>query len=307
MMTHNVLAKYVRSPLLLFWRMGLEGHFKFLPDELYLRICFRIRLGYPLDLHAPRTFNEKIQWLKLHDQRPEYQQLVDKLAVRDYIQSRVGEQYLIPLLGIWDRAEDVDFSSLPNQFVLKCTHDSGSRVICQDKSELDQKVVRKKLARRLRRNYFWAGREWPYKNVTPRIIAEQYIANADGSPLVDYKFLCFNGEPKFIEAHFDRSSALRINTYDLDWNLLPYYAVDCPNDPVRAVPRPGRLDEILAFVKRIIPPCPHVRVDTYLPDNRIYFSEFTFYSGSGFYAFRPEQFDRIQGDLIVLPDPAQCP
>lgn len=306
MKTHK-LHKYLRNPLLLFWRLGLDGHFKFLPDELYLRICFRIKMGYSLNLESPRTFNEKIQWLKLHDRRPEYTRLVDKLEVRNYIQSRVGEEHLIPLLGVWDHADAIDFSALPDQFVLKCTHDSASAVICPDKSKLDEKAVRKNLARHLHRNYFWAGREWPYKNVTPRIMAEQYVSNADGTPLIDYKFFCFNGQPQTIEMHLDRSSALRINTYDPDWRFLPFSTVNYPNDPSRIAPRPDKLDEMLSFVKRIVPQCPFIRADIYVVGDRIYFGELTLYRSGGLEAFVPEQFDQILGDWIALPGPAQGP
>jgi len=290
----------MKNPALLFWRLGLDGHFKWVPDARYLRTCFRIKMGYSLDLESPRTFNEKLQWLKLYDRRPEYVGLVDKLGAREYVEARVGASHLIPLLGVWDGADAIDFSALPARFVLKCTHDSGSAVICRDRATFHEKRARAWLARRLRRNYFWAGREWPYLNIRPRIIAEAYMTDESETELKDYKFFCFHGEPKVIQVDFDRFTAHKRNLYDPEWNRMPL-AIEYPDDPERNITRPHNLDQVLSFVEAIAPSAPFVRVDLYLVRDRIYFGEFTFYHGEGLEHFRPAHFDAMFGSWIRLP------
>ncbi|NLB66627.1 MAG: glycosyl transferase [Lentisphaerae bacterium] len=297
------LIRYAKNPLLLFWRLGLDGHFKFIPDRRYLEICFRIKVGHRLNLEAPQTFNEKLQWLKLFDRRPEYTRLADKLAVRDYIQSRVGADHLIPLLGTWGSAADINFSTLPSQFVLKCTHDSGSVIICRDKSNLRENRVRARLANRLSKNYYWAGREWPYRNIPPRVIAEAYMTDESATELKDYKFHCFNGEPRVIQVDFDRFTAHRRNLYDLNWNRLPL-ALAYPDAPERVIPKPPNLEQALDLVRAIVPPAPTVRVDLYLTQDQIYFGEFTFFHEGGLGRFKPARYDAEFGSWIHLPPPS---
>ena len=193
---------------------------KIVPDKLYLKYKFYKKMKKQLNLDNPQTFNEKLQWLKLYDRNPEYTRMVDKYEVKKYVAEKIGEEYIIPTLGVWNKFEDIDFEELPNQFVLKCTHDSGGVVICKDKSTFDFNAANKKLTHCLKRNYFWKGREWPYKNIKPRIIAEQYIAE----DLVDYKFMCFSGEVKcsFICTNRFSTQGLHVTFFDREWNLLPF-------------------------------------------------------------------------------------
>ncbi len=294
-------AKYLRNPARIFFYLGLKGHFKFIPDESYVRICYRIQMGKRLELDPPRTFNEKLQWLKLHDRRPEQTRWVDKYEVRKFIAETAGEEHLFPLLGVWDRAEDVDWAALPERFVLKCTHDSGGTVICRDKRRFDVRAARRKLAAALKRNYYWAGREWAYKNVRPRIIAEPLMVDESGTELKDYKFFCFDGEPRLIQVDFDRFVDHKRNLYDLDWRYQPFRLM-YPTEPARAISKPVNLDEVLAFVRRITPKVPFMRTDLYLIGARIYFGEFTLHHGGGAENFTPASYDDLLGGWIRLPE-----
>ena len=295
------ILKYVRRPALVFFYLGLHGHFKFIPDELYVRICYRILMGKRLELDPPRTFNEKLQWLKLRCRRPEQTRWVDKYEVRKLIADQVGERHLFPLLGVWDRVEDVDWAGLPEQFVLKCTHDSNGTVICRDKSRFDERAARRKLAACLKRNYYWAGREWAYKDVPPRIIAEPLMVDESGTELKDYKFFCFDGEPRLIQVDFDRFRNHKRNLYDPEWRYQPFQIL-FPTDPGRVIPRPANLDDVLAFVRRITPKVPFMRTDLYLIGERIYFGEFTLHHGGGAEKFTPESYDMRLGEWIRLPE-----
>lgn len=201
--------------------MGLT---RWMSDEQFLKKEYFLQMGKPLNLNDPKTFNEKLQWLKIHNRKPEYTTMVDKYAVKQYVADRIGEQYIIPTLGVWEHFDDIDFDNLPKQFVLKCTHDSGGIVICRDKSKLDKKTAKKKLEYYLKRKYYYIHREWPYKNVKPRIIAEKYMTNGDGEDLNDYKLMCFNGKVKTTFVCSDRFSkdGLKVTFYDTDWRRMPF-------------------------------------------------------------------------------------
>lgn len=275
-------------------RLGLCDN---MPDEEYLKRQYKVVMGKELDLEHPKTFNEKLQWLKLHNRRPEYTMMVDKYSVKDYVAKNIGEQYIIPTIGIWDRFEDIDFEKLPKQFVLKTTHDSGGIVICKDKSQFDIKKARQKLNKSLGRNYYFWGREWPYKNVIPRIIAEQYIVNAETGDLPDYKVLCFNGEPKFIEVHNGRFIGNHTqDIYDENWNKTDISQVGMPKSEF-IMHKPTFLDEMLNLSRIIAKDIIHVRVDWYYVNKKLYFGEITFYDGSGYDAFN-DNYDEILGELI---------
>jgi hypothetical protein len=203
--------------------LSIWGHLYFIPDKLYLKVLFRLRIKEKLDLKSPKTFNEKIQWLKLYDRKPEYTQRVDKYEVRKYIADKTGEEYLIPLLGVWDRFEDIDFNNFPDQFVLKCTHDSGGVIICKNKNMFNIEEVKKKMRHFVRRNYYYGSKEWPYKDIKPRIIAEKYMVDESGTELKDYKIQCFNGEPKIIQVDFDRfTDNHKRNFYSANWEYQPF-------------------------------------------------------------------------------------
>lgn len=271
-----------------------------MPDKEYLEKKFYVTMGYPLDLNNPQTFNEKLQWLKLYDRKPEYTMMVDKYKVREYIKEKLGEEYLIPLLGVWDKAEDIDFDKLPNQFVLKCNHNSGlGMYICKDKSKLTQKeikVIRKNLTKGLQQDYYLTGREWPYKNVPRKIIAEKYMEDETGQ-LRDYKFYCFNGEPKIIMINSDREiGKTKADYFDMDFNWLDlkwgYEHADVkPLKPTNF----EKMKELAVVLSKNIP---ELRVDFYEVNNKIYFGELTFFDGSGFDKIEPKEWDKKIGDWI---------
>ena len=280
-----------------------------LSDEDCLKLYFRTYLGYKLDLNNPQTFNEKIQWLKLYDRNPEYTKLVDKYLVRDFVKEKIGGDYLIPLIGVWDRPEDIDFSSLPNKFVLKCNHNSGKGMyICHDKSQLDINQVMAGLREGLNEDYYMRCREWPYKNVNRKIVCEEYISDkndesgkGESNHLTDYKFMCFGGKVKceFICVDRFEKTGIRINFYDPEWNLLPFTR-HYPSTK-KEVPPPVNLKKMIELAEILSEGIPFVRVDFYESDGRIYFGEMTFYPGSGFEEFTPFRWDRTLGDWIELP------
>lgn len=292
------LITYLKNPFLIIPYLGFRGCFHWIPDELYLKILFRIKMGYKLDLKNPKTFNEKLQWLKLHDRNPLYTTLVDKYEVRQYIEDTIGKEYLIPLLGVWDRFEDIDFEQLPEQFVLKCTHDSGGIVICKDKSKLNLKKAKKKINTSLKKNFYWAFREWPYKNVKPRIIAEKYMVDESGTELKDYKIFCFDGKPKALFVATDRSiHETKFDFFDIDFNHLPFMQ-HYPNNTEREITKPKGLEKMLVLAEKLTQDFKHCRADFYDINGQVYFGELTFSHFSGFEHFKPKEWDYKFGDWI---------
>jgi hypothetical protein len=274
------------------------GIYNWMPDEMFLKMMYRLRIGKKLNIKEPRTFNEKLQWLKLNDRKPEYIQMVDKFGVYKYIADAIGEKHLIPLLGVYDSFEEIDFNVLPNQFILKCSHDSGSFLICKDKANFDFITAKNKLNKRLKRNLFWHGREWPYKGVKPKIICQKFLEDE----IFDYKFYCFNGEPKFLYvAQGDNTKGtLRMNFYDLKWRRCPFYRED--HEALLAeVVKPSNFEEMTQIAKRLCKGMIFVRVDLFYVDNQIYFGELTFSPGSGFTPFSPENYEKEIGSWITLP------
>lgn len=272
----------------------------FLPDKLYLSLRYKSVMHKKLNWKNPRTFNEKIQWLKLYERKPVYTIMVDKYEAKKYAAGRIGEEHIIPTLGVWNYADEIDFDALPDQFVLKCTHDSASVEICENKKDLDRSAVTKKLKRCLERNYYHAGREWPYKNVRPRIIAEEYMHDGSENGLKDYKFFCFNGEPKLIQVDYDRFSGHKRNMYDTEWNYLEMM-LEYPTDPKRNIPAPERLGDMLCMAGKLSGGTVFARVDLYSTGSQIYFGEITFYPGCGLEKFVPELWDMKLGDWVKLP------
>lgn len=273
------------------------------PAPAFLKRMYHICMGRELDLENPLTYTEKLQWLKLYDHRPEYATLVDKFAVKEYVAKKIGQEYVIPLLGVWDRAEDIDFDSLPEQFVLKTTHDSGSYVVCKDKSKLDIPAARKRMAKFLKRKYYNHNREWPYKNVPPRIIAEAYMEDRQFGELRDYKFFTFGGEPKvlYIAQGRGRGEPTVADFFDMDFNHLPF-TID--HDTAEVPPeKPRCFEEMKRLAAILSAGTPQLRVDFYEVDGRVYFGEMTFFHCSGMEAFHPEEWDRKFGDWVTLPEP----
>lgn len=271
---------------------------RFLSDRRHIKLTAYAR-NLDINLDNPKTYNDKLQWLKLHDRKPEYTTMVDKYAAKDYIASKIGSEHIIPTLGVWKKFKDIDFDSLPNQFVLKSTHDCGGLVICKDKSKLDKREAKEKIERCLKRNYFWNGREWPYKNVKPRIIAEKYMKDDKTDWLVDYKFFCFNGEPKFMYCSMDKADDPRTDFFDMDYNRLDMRMRD-PNSEIPP-PKPEKFEEMKALAKILCKDIPHVRVDFYQVNDRVYAGELTFYHMGGFTKIYPEKWMDILGDWIKLP------
>lgn len=274
------------------------GMYKGMSDEAYLKRTFKACFGYVPDLENPRTFNEKLQWLKIHDRKDIYTTMVDKYEAKKYVSHVIGEKYVIPTLGVWDHFDDIDFSKLPTSFVLKCTHDSGSVVLVRDKNHWDKEAAKKLLERGLSRNYYWSGREWPYKNVKPRILAEEMV---DMNP-VDYKWICLKGEPEVLCMCMDRQKGdLTFNYYDMNFNLLPFEWVH-PNIKTGGVKRPENFDEMKKLAQKLSKGIPEVRVDFYDINGQVYFGELTFYHQSGFAPFSPEGWDLKLGQLLDLTD-----
>ncbi|HKM02140.1 MAG TPA: ATP-grasp fold amidoligase family protein [Sedimentibacter sp.] len=299
MTAKDKIISYIKNPFLIIPFLGFRGFFHWIPDALWLKIVFRIKMGYKLDLNNPKTFNEKLQWLKLHDRNPLYTTLVDKYEVRKYITETIGEEYLIPLLGVWEHFDDIDFDKLPNQFVLKCTHDSGGLIICTDKSKLNIKAAKKKINSCLKRNYYWAFREWPYKNVKPRIIAEKYMVDESGTELKDYKIMCFGGEPKCSFVCSERfKSNLKVTIFDISWNRLPFTR-DYPASD-NEIQKPLQYAKMLEFSKILSKEIRFLRVDFYEINNQVYMGELTFYPGSGLESFNPKEWDYKFGKKMVL-------
>ncbi len=283
-------------------KLSTHGIFDFMRDESYLRLMFYARMGKKLDLKNPKTFNEKLQWLKLHDRKPIYTQMVDKFEAKNYVAERIGAKYIIPTLGVWNKFEDIDFESLPNQFVLKCTHDSGGLVICHNKADLNIKEAKNKINGSLKNSYYLHGREWPYKNVRPKIIAEQYLEDIKTGELRDYKFFTFDGVAKalFIASDRQGTEETKFDFFDMDFNHLNF-TNGHPNANTEPA-RPETFEEMISLAEKLSLGIPHLRIDFYEVNGKAYFGEITFSHWSGMTPFEPETWDKTFGDWIRLPE-----
>lgn len=305
-MNMNNLITYIKDPKVRFSFLASRGFYNNMPDEKYLKKKYKIMIGNELNLSNPQTFNEKIQWLKLYDRKPIYTTMVDKYKVKKYVSDIIGEEYIIPTIGVWDRFDDIDFDLLPNQFVLKCTHDSGGIVFVQDKKQLDIRAARIKLEKSLKRNYYYLGREWPYKNVKPRILAEKYMQEEQcmdhfsfNHSLKVYKFFTFDGEPYLIQViQDDKKIDESIDYFDIEWNLLDLRQ-NYPNSK-KHLSRPKHLNEMLNIVSKLGKGHPFLRIDLYDTNVGIFFSEFTFYSDDGMAKFIPTDWDYRLGQKIKI-------
>lgn len=282
--------------------LDAHGLLKWLPDRAYLKLLYRIKFKKRLDLNNPKTFNEKLQWLKLYNRKPEYVQMVDKYEVKQYVAERIGAEYVVPCYGVWDTFDEIPFDELPNQFVLKTTHDCGGVVICQDKRTMDKAGAKRKLEKHLKRNYYYGNREWPYKNVKPRIIAEQYLVDESETELKDYKFFSFDGTVKAMFVATDRYADTEtcFDFYDECFQHLPF-TNGHPNAKT-APSKPENYREMLQVAERLSQGFPHVRVDLYSTNGKIYFGELTFYHWSGMVPFEPDYWDETMGSWIKLPE-----
>ena len=264
-------------------------------DADYLKFLFKNKMGRTLNLDAPKTFNEKLQWLKLYDRKPVYTKMSDKYETRGIISKIIGDDYLVSLLGVWDKADDIDFESLPSQFVLKCNHDSGSAVFCRNKNNFDIINAREKLNECLGRNYYWHGREWAYKDIKPRIICEEYL----GDDPIDYKLMCFNGKVRCSFTCSDRKTGLKVTFYDASWKRMPFER-HYPSSKID-IPKPKRYDEMVVIAETLSEKIPFLRVDFYLVGERLILGELTFYPGNGHEEFTPDEYDYMLGEWLHLP------
>lgn len=291
----------IKSSILGMGRKTLRKLRPLFSDQSYIKAYYYCKMGRRLNLNAPESFNEKLQWLKFHDRRPEYSMMVDKWAVKEYVAKKIGAQYVVPTLAVYDAVEEIDFGALPRQFVLKCTHDSGGVVICKDKEVLDRNAAIVKLKNGWDKNYYHYSMEYPYKDVKPRIIAEQFLSD-DGAELADYKVHCFNGEPRLILVCKDRhaDSGLTEDFFTSEWRHLGVRRPEHPNAK-QPIEKPEELDRLLELSRELANGIPFVRVDFYISQHKIYFGELTFFPASGMTPFVPESFDRLFGSWLQLP------
>lgn len=276
---------------------------RFLPDQSYVKLYFRLNLHRKLDLKNPKYLNDKLQWMKFNYRFPLQTIVSDKYAVREYVAEKIGTEYLIPLLGVWDNFEKIDFDKLPDQFVLKCNHDSGGLVICTNKKDFDINGARKKIKRSLKSNFYWIGREYQYKNIIPKIICEQYITE-DGNVPEDYKIYCFNGIPDAIlvcKGRFSKGShKAQYYFYDHNWNFLPYNKGDTIKNDLK-VEKPKNLEKMLEIARKLSEDFIFARIDLYNVDGKIYFGEITLSPNSGFDPDITIETDKMFGEKLEIP------
>lgn len=279
--------------------------FNWLPDKIYLRTLYLIKMNRWLNLKKPKLFQEKIQWLKLFYRNPNYVKLVDKLAVKEYVKNTLGREYVIPTIGVWDNFDDIDFDEMPDKFVLKTTHGGGNCgvVVVKDKNKFDKIIAKRKLEKSLNSDIYRNFREWPYKNVPRRIIAEIYIGSQDKEDLTDYKFFCFDGVPKYVQVIQDRNSQEKIDFFDMEWNHQEFIGLNPKSEAAsKQIPKPNSFDEMIRAACILSKGKPFTRVDLYQTEKGMKFGEITFYPNSGFGTFTPSVWNERIGDMINLPN-----
>lgn len=294
------LIKYIGKPKMLIQIIMTTKITNFIPDSIFLKLKYKLAIGNKLDLNNPKTFNEKIQWLKINDKKDIYTKMVDKYEVKKYVADIIGRKYIIKTIGVYDSFDQINFNELPNQFVIKCTHDSGGLIIVKDKSKLNIKETGAKINKALKKNYFYSCREWPYKNIIPRIIIEEYMEDETYKELIDYKIMCFNGEPKIIFTCSERyKQGLKVTFFDMNWNRLNFKRhYPTSNEKIE---KPTNYAKMIELSKKLSKNIPFIRVDWYEINKKLYFGELTFYPGSGFEEFTPSEWDRKLGDMLELP------
>lgn len=291
----------IKRPEKILIYLNNKGIFR-ISDKAYLKLLYKYKTGKKLDLKNPKTFNEKLQWLKLYNRKPEYTMMVDKYEVKKYVAEKIGEEYIIPTLGVFDEFEEIDFEKLPNQFVIKTTHDSGGVVICKDKNIFDIESARVKINKSLKNNFYYNGREWPYKNVKPRIIIEQYVEDSLYHELRDYKLYCFNGKCQYIMLCFDRFiNDVKFIYFDNKWNMKKEFSKDgIEYGDVIKVERPKQLDKMFEFASILSKNIPFVRVDFYEANGKLFFGELTFYPSAGFDNTRTLECQKYLDNALII-------
>ena len=304
------LKEVLKRPSAIYKYLNSFGLLNGVSDETFAKLMWRAFTGRKLNLDNPKGFNEKLQWLKLYDRREKYTMMVDKYLAREYVEKKVGGEHLVPLLGAWENPDDIDFDALPEKFVLKCNHNSGEGMrLCKDKSKLDRAEAVSALKTALSKDYSEKLREWPYKNVKRRVIAEEFIIDHDPKntlgTLIDYKFYCFDGKPKFLYVGTDeitggKKGEARLSFLDLDWNPVPFGRTD--HRPIaREIEKPDCLEEMKEIAEKLAEGMPFVRIDLYYVNGKILFSEFTVFPGAGFGIFSPYEWEEKMGEWITLP------
>lgn len=291
----------MKTPLQLIKAVYNRLDYYLCPDKIFLNRKFKKVFGRDINWKNPVTFNEKLQWLKVNDRKPQYSEMVDKFAAKEFIQSRHLNVAVVKSFGVWERFEDIDFDALPDQFVLKCTHDSNSVIVCRSKEDFDFAAAKRFLENRLRNNFYYNCREWPYKHVMPRIIAEEYMQiMADG--MIDYKFYCFHGKAKclYVSQGLEDHATARISFLNLDWTPAGFKRSDFAAFETLP-PRPSCLEEMIQLAETLSAEHAFLRVDLYEIDSQVYFSELTFYPCGGFMPFDPPEWDEIVGSWLELP------
>lgn len=280
---------------------------KHISDEVYLKFMYWVCIGKKLNLHDPKTFNEKLQWLKLYNRDPKYPAMVDKYAAKKIIADKIGEEYVVRNYAVWDTAEEISFDNLPNQFVIKCTHDCGGMVICSDKRKLNHEQARERIADALKTNYYYSGREWPYSKIKPRIIAEEYLEDKKTGELRDYKFFTFNGVPKMLFVASERQnkySETKFDFFDMDYKHLDL--INGHPNAEKSPEKPENFELMKELAAKLSAGIPHLRVDFYEVNGRVYVGELTLFHWSGFVPFEPESWDLMMGEWIDLPKETRC-
>ena len=298
------LKKYIKNPRFFFLGIFRKCAKYIHNDRLYLQLRYFLESGDKLNLKHPKTFNEKLNWLKLYNRKPEYIKMVDKFAVKDYVADKIGEEYVIPTIGVWNTPDEINIESLPNKFVLKTTHGGGGSgvLICKDKATFDVSSAISKLNKAMKSDIYTSYREWPYKNVSRKIIAEQYLVDESEQELKDYKFFCFNGQVKFCKVDFDRFIEHRANYYNTSWDLLPFGENVCPPMFDKELYCPPNFNKMINLAQRLSKDIPFVRIDLYNINGRIYFGEITFFPAAGMGIFHPIEWNQRIGEWIKLPN-----
>lgn len=285
----------------MFWQL-IKSLVQLLPDRLYIQAKYFYHFKRFANLRNPQTYNEKLQWLKLYNRKPEYVNMVDKYEAKKIVASIIGPEYVVPAYGVWNSFEEINFDELPSQFVLKTTHDCGGIVVCKDKSKFDKIAARDFLESHLKRNYYAEGRDWPYKNVKPRILAEKFMEDEETQELRDYKFFTFNGKVKMLFIASDRQSEKEQTKFDFfDENFNHLDLSNGHPNRVDEIKKPVAFDLMKNLSEKLSKGIPHVRVDFYEVNGKVYFGEMTFFHWSGFVPFKPQKWDEIFGKMIVLP------
>lgn len=295
--------KIIKDPYYVIGRFLMKNYPKFMSDKFFIKVLWRQSIGTKLNLDNPATFNEKLQWLKLNNRDALLIKLVDKNTAKGWVADRIGKEYVIPTLGLYDSADDINLEVLPDQFVLKCNHDCGSTLVCHNKSDFDIESAKKILNDSLKKNYYWDSREWPYKRIRRCIIAEEFLADKSASELSDYKVHCFNGVPKLVLVCKDRHSetGLTEDFFTEKWEHLALRRPAHPNSK-ETIQKPKQLEEMLSLSRELSKDFPFVRVDWYISNDKLYFGELTFFPASGMSPFVPDSYDNLFGSWLELPE-----